>query len=35
MYPVCEDFDRQSILIDLDPASQDIFDEYESPNEED
>ena len=27
MYPVCKDYDRQSILIDLDPASKDIFEE--------
>ena len=30
MYPVCKDYDRQSILIDLDPASKVIFDDYES-----
>ena len=27
MYPVCKDYGRQSILIDLDPASKDIFEE--------
>ena len=28
MYPVCNTYHRHSILVDLDPESEDIFDEY-------